>query len=159
MHPSIQHAVQIQGANTGLFTRALEGVTDEQARRRPCGNTNPLVWIAGHLVTTRCILARVVGVEREIPWGGMFTRGAVLDPAAATPPLEEIRKAWDDVTAALMARFEQLGDAELNAPAGQFPSLDKTLRGALATAALHDSYHVGQMAFLRRALGLGQLVG
>ena len=159
MHPSIAHAVQIQSVNTNLFTRALEGVGEEEARRRPEGHGNPLLWIAGHLVTTRSILARVVGVDREIPWGGVFARGAEVRMSAALPSLAEIRTQWDEISRVLMERLEQLGEAELAAPAGQFPSLDQTVRGALAMAALHDSYHVGQLGYVRRLLGRDRLVG
>ncbi|HVP39355.1 MAG TPA: DinB family protein [Candidatus Saccharimonadales bacterium] len=159
MHPSILHAVQIQNLQSRLFLRALEGVTDAEARRPTSEHTNPLAWIAGHLVTTRCYLARVVGLPREIPWGGMFARGAALEPTQAAPSLEEIRAAWDDVTGALMARFEQLGEAELSGPVADFPSLDRTVRGALAMAAMHDSYHVGQLSLVRKALGHERLVG
>jgi hypothetical protein len=159
MHPSIVHAVQIQGVNTNLFTRALDGVTDEQALRRPTEHTNPLLWIAGHLVTTRCYLGKVVGLECEIPWGARFARSAALDLSAPLPTLDEVRSSWNEISAALAARFEQLGEPELAAPAGAFPSLDQTTRGALAMAALHDSYHVGQLAYVRKSLGHGQLVG
>ena len=159
MHPSILHAVQIQGVNTGLFTRALEGVTAGEALRRPCEDTNPLLWIAAHLVTTRCYLGKVVGLDCEVPWGARFARSAALDLSAGLPPVEEVLAKWNEISAALAVRFEQLGEAELAASAGGFPSVDQTARGALAMAALHDSYHVGQMAYLRKALGHGRLVG
>jgi hypothetical protein len=159
MHPSIAHAVQIQGVNTNLFTRALEGVTAEESLRRPSEHTNPLLWIAAHLVTTRCYLGKVVGLECEIPWGARFARSAELDLSAALPSLGEVVSRWNEISAALAARFEQLGEPELAAPAGTFPSQDQTVRGALAMAALHDSYHVGQLAYLRKGLGRGQLVG
>ncbi|MBI5837259.1 MAG: DinB family protein [Candidatus Eisenbacteria bacterium] len=159
MHPSILQAVQIQGVVTSLFHRALEGVTEEEARIRPGDDSNPMLWMAGHLVTTRVYLAKLVGVERPLPWNGTFARSAALDMSLQLPALAEVCAAWDDISAALAARFEQLTDAELKGPAGEFPSLDQTVRGALAMAALHDSYHVGQMAFVRKFLGHGRLVG
>ena len=159
MHPSIVQSVQIQGAITGLFLRALEGVSEEQALMLPAEGANPLLWVAGHLVTTRCLLARTVGLAQEIPWGGRFARGAALDLGEGRPALAEVRAKWEEISAALMARFEQLGEAELAGPAGSFPSLDRTVAGALAMAALHDSYHAGQLGLLRRCLGHPRLVG
>jgi hypothetical protein len=60
----------------------------------------------------------------------------------------------------LSKRLEEIGDAELSAKCPRdFPIADKTMRGAITFLAYHEGYHVGQMAYLRKLLGKGQLVG
>jgi len=70
------------------------------------------------------------------------------------PGWPRIRDAWDAASEAIDARLAVLNAAELDAPAPQrFPAGGPTLLGALAFLAQHDSYHVGQLALLRKAAG------
>jgi hypothetical protein len=39
------------------------------------------------------------------------------------------------------------------------PSLDGKIGGSIALLSLHETYHVGQMAFLRKWLGYGPAFG
>ena len=56
--------------------------------------------------------------------------------------------------ATLRARFAQLTEADLAAPAPRsFPIEDKTMRGAVLFLTYHESYHAGQMAYVRKCLG------
>ena len=48
--------------------------------------------------------------------------------------------------------------AQLMAPTDA-PGLDNTLLGGVSLGALHDSYHIGQLAAARRRYGLDRLVG
>jgi hypothetical protein len=45
-----------------------------------------------------------------------------------------------------------------NAPKGP-PSFDGKISGTVAFYAFHDTYHVGQVSYLRKWLGYGQTVG
>ena len=69
-----------------------------------------------------------------------------------------MRTKWDEVHAAFTTRLEMLTSAQLGA-ATESPGLDKTLLGTLGLAAIHDSYHIGQLAAARRLYGLERIVG
>jgi len=59
-----------------------------------------------------------------------------------------------------MARLKVLTDEELSKPAPfPVPAGDKTQRGAIVFLNFHETYHIGQMAYLRKWLGYSQLVG
>ena len=78
-----------------------------------------------------------------------------IDDVGELPALAVIRAAGDAAREAIDARLAVLTAAELDAPAPQrFPAGGPTLLGALAFLAQHDSYHVGQLALLRKAAGL-----
>ena len=44
-------------------------------------------------------------------------------------------------------------------PEGKFPIKQPGVLGALAFLALHDSYHLGQLGYLRKVLGHPGVVG
>ena len=110
------------------------------------------------MVTIRAQYARGLGEMPDVPWMDLFRRGGERRDMDQWPTLAEIRERWDEVHAAFMARIKTLDAGELHAPS-TLPGLEKTLMGALGLAALHDCYHVGQLALLRRHHGLERLVG
>jgi uncharacterized damage-inducible protein DinB len=68
--------------------------------------------------------------------------------------VDEIRSAWRAVSAHLQEALASLAGSDLAQPnAHRFPLADSTLLGLIAFLAQHDSYHLGQLAFLRRQLG------
>lgn len=147
-------------ANDQLFHRALDGVTPEDLLRTPQDGSNPLIWIAGHLMTSRVSLTRVAGDRIENPWSKLFSRGATVDASVTYPAISEIVSLWDTTTTRLMTRLQELDEAVLTEPASfPVPTGDKTKRGAIVFLNFHETYHIGQMAYLRKWLGYSQLVG
>lgn len=146
--------------NDQLFHRALDGINREQLLQRPHDGSNPLIWIAGHATTSRASLTKMVGETVVNPWAELFKRGAKIDSNVSYPEIQEIVSLWDGVTEKLMARLKLLTDDELSKPATfPVPTGDKTQRGAIVFLNYHETYHVGQMAYLRKWLGYSQLVG
>ncbi len=160
MDPAISTLVPLFRATDQLFHKSLEGIKREDLLRRPHDSSNPLVWVAGHALTSRASLTRMVGEHIENPWSEIFARGATVDTAVVYPEASEIISLWDTVTEKLMTRLEQLTDEELAKPASfPVPTGDKTKRGAIVFLNYHETYHIGQMAYLRKWLGYSQLVG
>lgn len=159
MDPVIAPSVALFGFNDRLFEKAVAGLSPEQLVRSASEGSNPILWIAGHVANTRFGLCAMLGRKLHRPWGDMFNRAATRPAADRYPELSVIRGAWTEVGAALMARFEELTDGELCAPAPMpFPIPDKSMRGAIAFLAYHEGYHFGQMAYVRKWLGLPGLM-
>jgi DinB superfamily len=160
MTSSLTPIAQLYGFNTGLFERALDGLDREQSLARPLPHGNSILWIAGHLASTRFGIARMLGREQPVPWGKVFHRGATADDAAALPELSIVLQGWRDISAVLVPRLLEITDAELEAPAPRAFSIDdKTLRGAVTFLAYHEGYHLGQISYVRRGFGLSGLMG
>jgi uncharacterized damage-inducible protein DinB len=72
------------------------------------------------------------------------------------PSVEEIRSAWKDISGTLSAKLSTLSDADLEKEFERpFPiEGGKTVLGALTFLLEHDSFHLGQIGFLRRFFGL-----
>ena len=144
---------------TNLYVKALAGVSVEAFFARPGGTTNSLAWIAGHVLQSRARLHKLAGEKVEVPWRELFgSEGPPPDPSGY-PGAAELVERWQAVTGALLDRLDTLDEGVLTAaPQMRVPSHDHTLLGAIAFAAYHEAYHVGQMGYLRRWHGLSPLV-
>jgi hypothetical protein len=140
---------------TRLYVRALDGVTRDALLTRPGPRSNPLLWVAGHLVQQRTRLLGALGPARQIPWDDLFGTGSMIGDLQHYPGIGELDAVWRSATEELLRRLETINSSSLAAPSPDWlRTQDGTLLGALAFAAMHEAYHVGQMGFLRKWLGL-----
>jgi len=146
--------------NTDIVSRCTEGILPEHWFLKPGDASNHLMWVTGHLIASRGTVLKTLGSEWSAPWNSLFARGAKLAPPDEYPGIEEIRKAWKDVSEQLLARVAGVPAEVLTTPApGGKPSFDGKVGGLVAFLAFHETYHVGQMGYLRKWLGYGQIVG
>lgn len=146
--------------NTDIINKAIEDVKPEDWFRQPGDDSNHLLWLLGHVVVHRGLVLKTVGAEWSTPWASLFTRGSERVDAAQYPSIEEMRDAWNQVSALLKATLNEAPAEVLGEPAAEgSPSFDKKLSGSVAFLAFHDAYHTGQISFLRKWLGYGQTIG
>lgn len=154
MDQAITHVLGLMDVVDNLYAKALHGLDPAEATRTTCQNANPMVWMAGHLAQSRARLARLLGVDQEVPWPTLFKRDAAAPTSEEYPPLAEIRSAWETAGHALRRRLTAMAEGEMQADLQvKIPSTDGTLRGAIVFALFHEGYHVGQMGLVRRTLG------
>jgi uncharacterized damage-inducible protein DinB len=140
--------------NTRLFTNALDGADDDMAQRRPAGRANNMVFVALHLLDARAYLARYLGIEYQHPFTDLDAVSSI-DEMESFPPLEGVCGAWREVSDLLVDGFPGLTEAELGLESAQpFPVDDRTVLGGVTFLLQHESFHIGQLAFLRRWLDL-----
>jgi uncharacterized damage-inducible protein DinB len=146
--------------NTNQLEKSFSDLRREEWLRRPAEGSNPVLWIVGHLVWARSRVLATLGEEWTRPWLPLFARGAALDADSAYPSPDEIMTAWHDVTLHLTASLDAAPADALAAPVGErSPSYDGTVAGMVTFLAVHETYHVGQVAYLRRWLGHDGVVG
>ena len=159
-HESVAPLIEIYKLNTQLFQRTLDDISEQDIKRRPADGGNSLLFVAGHVASSRFTVSRIAGLREESPWGQLFGRGTSYDESTDFPSITDIKGTWADISDKLIRRLTELAEANLKAtPPFDVPVGDKTVLGAIAFFALHDSYHIGQFAYIRRLLGYGQLVG
>jgi uncharacterized damage-inducible protein DinB len=155
MDPRLAPLADVLSLNTRLLHNCLDGVDDVLARQRPSRDTNHLAFLTAHLADARHFLAATLGVPLENPLASQLEYGKTLDEVGDLPPLGDLTAAWDRVSAHLADRMADLTASRLDADSGlRFPVRDRSVLGAASFLVQHDSYHIGQMAFLRRQLGL-----
>jgi uncharacterized damage-inducible protein DinB len=146
--------------NTDIVKKAIADIGPEHWFLKPGDDSNHLMWVAGHLVVHRAAVLKSLGAEWQISWSSLFIRGAKLASQDQYPAVEEIRNGWDDVSAKLMASFAETTADVLAKPAPKGPpSFDGKISGLVSFLAFHETYHVGQVTYLRKWLGYGESVG
>jgi len=102
----------------------------------------------------------LLGDPFDTGWADLFARGAALGERSRYPSRDEIARVHAAIVGRLEVKFATLTDGDLVAPARgrQLPGA-KTLSDQLAFLAFHESYHVGQLAYVRKALGHSAIAG
>lgn len=145
-----------------LFNNVIANISDEESNKTLADPLNSVKWLAGHLLWANANLANIGGVPIEAKWRDHFYTkegGGPADfnaPPSALPTLEEIRNKWNEDSPVLRKALENLPEEALNTIIDiRHPILpfDNTLAGLWAFINDHQSYHIGQIGILRRALG------
>ena len=146
--------------NTDIVNRAIAGVSAEDWFRKPGDDSNHLMWVMGHIVVHRGRTLNTLGVDWDAPWATLFARGSERVDTGAYPSSEEMLDAWNKVSTELAAALGNVPAEALaqTAPKGP-PTFDGKTSGTVAFYAFHDTYHTGQISFLRKWLGYGQTIG
>ena len=146
--------------NTGCLQKALADLTLEQWLARPSDHSNHITWIVGHLICARHALISRGGGSWSCPGLEPFARSAKLSESASYPAPDELLKLWSESASAVEATLAALTPEALAAPAPPGPpSPDGKLSGFIGVLAWHETYHLGQIAYLRSWLGQSGVFG
>jgi uncharacterized damage-inducible protein DinB len=160
MENGLSNVESIFKANTDIINKAIADVAPDDWFRQPGEDSNHLLWLMGHVIVHRGRTLNFLGQDWDVPWRSLFARGAERIDNGEYPSVEEMRNAWSQVSTDLAAVLRNKSAEELAqpAPAG-LPSFDGKLGGTVAFFAFHDTYHTGQVSYLRKWLGYGQTIG
>jgi hypothetical protein len=160
LHPSVAPLVFIFTTNDAIVARAFDGVTAADRWKQPTPQSNAMLWILGHSVTARNGLLGLLGERLDTGLGDAFGRGVERQDPSAYPPAGQIFEASRLVNERLYPALARLTDEALSRPATRaFTPAVHTLLDQLAFLAMHDTYHVGQLGYARKALGYTNVVG
>jgi uncharacterized damage-inducible protein DinB len=140
--------------NTDLVLNCLDDVSDQEAQRCLAGGGNSIAFLAAHLTDTRHFLVKRLGSPIPNPLTRFLADAQGIADIREWPTLPEIRAAWLAVSTHLQGTLRKLSAGDLaETNVHRFPVDDPTRLGMITFLAQHDSYHVGQIGFLRRQLG------
>jgi uncharacterized damage-inducible protein DinB len=140
--------------NTDLLLNCLQDISDAEAQCCLAGGGNSIAFLAVHLADTRHFLVERLGSSLTNSLAGYLAGARSIADIREWPTLDEIRNAWLRVSAHLQGALDTLTETDLlEANVHRFPLGDDTRLGMIVFLAQHDSYHLGQVGFLRRQLG------
>ena len=152
MANSIKHVESILNLNTRLFNNALSGITEEQAKERISDHNNPLIWLVSHTAWARYNTCAMLGKPpAKNPYDGLFESFKAFDAATDYGTLAKAKEEWNKVSELLKEALASVteehlaSDCPLKSPIGDF-----SFAGTIAFLAQHESYDIGQIAFLKK---------
>ncbi len=141
----------IFGLNDRLFINALDGLTEHQARERLSDHNNPIIWIAAHTIWARYLALVCLGKPAKNPFEGLFENFRPYNAADHLPSLERVKAEWSKSADLLKEAFQSVTPEQLSAETPfKNPIGDQTNKGTIAFLAQHESYDIGQIAFLKK---------
>lgn len=147
-------------SNEHFFAKALDGIQEADLWRCPAEHVNPMLWLAGHVADTRAVVLKVMGEDYQLPWADQFRRGSHLGNPTQYPSLLEVKSVMAETSSHINAMLPLIDDERLCRPAsGIGIPRAETLLDEISFLAWHDTYHLGQMAYLRKALGFPAIGG
>lgn len=156
----IEAAAQNYQYNDKFLVDAVKDLSEEEWHRRPSECTNHVAWIVGHVIWARKMLLNRLGTEWSTPWLGLYARGAKLDDAVPCPSPKELLSAWNETSGVLAGTLENASEEVLSEPATKGPpSADGKVSGIVNFLAVHETYHVGQAAYLSCWMGHKGIMG
>lgn len=160
MEPNITNTAGMFKFNTDIVNKAIAGVDPEHWFKNPGDDSNHLMWIMGHLVVHRGQTLKALGVDWSSEWSSLFARGADRLADTKYPSTDEMLAAWQQVSSELANALQQSPADVLDkdAPKGP-PTFNGKVSGTIAFYAFHDTYHTGQISYLRKWLGYGTTIG
>ncbi len=152
MANSIYHAEMILNLNTRLFLSALDAVSEVHAKERMSDHNNPLNWLTAHTVWARYNICAMLGKPAaKNPYDGLFENFKPFDAAANYGTLADAKTEWNKASELLKEALATIteehlaADCPLKSPIGDF-----TFGGTVTFLAQHESYDIGQIAFLKK---------
>jgi hypothetical protein len=146
------HPLSITAAlNRRLYLNCLNGLGQTDLAFRAGEGTSTIGFIACHLLDARVYLAQMIGGKVDHALAETLRALPSSGDLASLPALADLRGAWNQASDVLAGRFELLPSGALDMPSAEkLPVQDFTLLGALTFLLQHESYHIGQLALLRK---------
>ncbi len=161
-------------ASITLFDRYLSGFDDSSRIRTAPGLPNHPAWCLGHCAMTMHRAAERLGAEPVLPAGDFLVDAArgdahrfgtesisfgstPVDDPGAFPGLARCREIFHAAGDRLATTARAADHDTLARPTKFFGGMELPAWHAVPRAVFHNGMHCGQIADLRRALGLGSV--
>ena len=160
MNPRVAPLIDLYNLNTNLVNKALDNLSDDVAHKRVNDKGSSLHWIIGHIANSRHYLGGQLNAGTVFENSELYNGGTPLKEPSAYHTIAEIKKIFEDVSGKFMTKLAELTDDDINKKLeNKLPVKDDTMLGEIAFFSLHESYHVGQLSYIRRQLGMDGLTG
>lgn len=159
-----EQALSLLGFSHKMITDMMDGVPAAQATAQAAPANNHVLWTLGHLAMTNDWLASLIDAKpSRIPksYESLFGMGTTpTTEQSGYPSLKDVRAEYDRAYDRLVTAAKARNDAELLEPtAGNGFGFANNKVDCVLKAAWHEGWHIGQIADLRRGLGIKPMMG
>lgn len=156
--PRAENMLQMLNINASVVEMQLKGLTDADLLLQPAMRGNCANWVLGHIVDSRStIIMRLTG---EHFWSednqALYKFDSEPITSADDPHLsmERLLADYEETGNILKDLLEKITDDELDADYNERSTLNKSIHFMI----WHESYHTGQLEYLRQLTGVNDKV-
>jgi hypothetical protein len=151
-----QHAIAFFEFTRWYSDNLLKDIPESKYTYQPSPTDNHILWVMGHLAGTDAWIGGVIGAPVNVSKTIQEAFAMGTKPkASGNPSAAEVRKAFVDSRAALVDWLKKAPESaltmDLKEKTGGFAT--DTI-DAMLKIAWHEGFHFGQVANVRKALGL-----
>jgi DinB superfamily len=149
----VETLVEYYGLTYRVIGMQLEGVTHEASLVQPPYRGNCLNWVLGHIIVSREEALTILG--EGLPWdesvASRYQRNSdPITSAEQALPFPQLRALLDESQSRILAGLARLSPERMDVREGDDTD---SIGERLTFANWHETYHVGQLEFLRQLAG------
>jgi uncharacterized damage-inducible protein DinB len=153
MDPRLISLTTTAELNGRLYLNCCDGMADERLGARLTEGTSSFLFVACHLLDARAYLVSLAGGAVDHPLVRELRTVERVEDLAHPPSLETLRKVWEELSRELLVTLPLMNSPGLDRESSdRMPVRDRSVLGALTFLLQHESYHLGQMAMLKKEL-------
>lgn len=138
--------------HTGVFRKAIDGISDGDAHKRLDTEANHIAWIAGSVVQSRIEGARRQGLTVTSAGDALLSGHQGIQGEARYPSLQQYLADWDAVSPLLREKTLELDTAWLDSRR-DMGGWEASNYEVLMFMTYREASMIGQLALWRRLLG------
>lgn len=138
------------------FLLVLNGMSEDDAKKRIDGKTNHVIWMVGNFLDMRYALGNVLGLDEKNPQGELFFQGKALDENFVYPTLEELKDSFHHISPLVYKRLLEISDDDLERDFHIGMNIDffpENVLNFIGMCIGREDYLCGQIGLMRRILG------
>jgi len=161
VHASIAQAAEDYRFNNNFLLNTVKDLSPEEWLKRPGDSGNHITWLVGHLLWTRKRILARLGAEWSESWLDLFARGVKPDAWSEYPSPDVMMDAWSRAGSLLNGALEGVSEELLRTPVTPPvpPTADGKVSGLIRFLSWHETYHMGQICYVRCLLGHKGMMG
>lgn len=138
------------------FLLVLDGISEDDAKKRIEGRTNHIIWMAGNFLDMRYALGNVLGLDLKNPHNDLFFQGKALDENLDYPTLKELKENFHQISPLIYNKLLEISDEDLEKAFPMGMNIDffpENVLNFIGMCIGREDYLCGQIGLMRRILG------
>ncbi|KFC18930.1 hypothetical protein [Epilithonimonas lactis] len=138
------------------FLLVLDGISDDDAKKRIEGRTNHIIWMVGNFLDMRYALGNVLGLDLKNPHNDLFFQGKALDENLDYPTLKELKENFHQISPLIYNKLLEISDEDLEKAFPMGMNIDffpENVLNFIGMCIGREDYLCGQIGLMRRILG------
>lgn len=138
------------------FLLVLDGISEDDAKKRIEGRTNHIIWMSGNFLDMRYALGNVLGLDLKNPHNDLFFQGKALDENLDYPTLKELKDSFHQISPLIYKKLLEISDEDLDKDFPMGMNIDFFPENVLNFVGMcigREDYLCGQIGLMRRILG------